>query len=453
LSENAAKVLESAAQKYASEAIRFDSQGARGMAIKNYQNAIQTLVQLARLYPDYKLNSMYLHRAQLYQERVKALQSAHGIMPPDESETTEFVFSAPSSSSSSSSSSSAALSSPRPSSSLVPPKQDPRQPSKGSVLSSSAASPPAFSQRPEGISGGPQVVEQLKASYSDLIMKERPNVKWDEVVGLEDAKKALRESIIFPVHRPDLFPLGWPRGILMYGPPGCGKTLLAAATASEIESYFITVDAASIMSKWLGEGERNVAKLFNSARKLLEKDAKSVIVFIDELDSILGSRNNEVGGEVRVRNQFLKEMDGVADKGKHLHLYVIGATNKPWSLDWPFLRRFQKRIYVPLPDIKARTQMLKQYTAPLKIDPELKLDDLAKLTEGYSGSDMRDICQAVQLKVVTELFEQNKADDREVQPRAINLEDFKEILHLRKPSVSPEMLKAYVMWSENFKAL
>jgi SpoVK/Ycf46/Vps4 family AAA+-type ATPase len=429
MSENAARVLETAAQKYASEAIRFDSQGARGMAIKNYQNAIQTLVQLAQLYPDYKLNSMYLHRAQLYQERVKALQAAHGIMPPDDSDSgQEFSFIAPS----------------RPATTMVNiPPQNHRQIANPIVPQRVEPSPPE----------GPQVVQQLKASYNDLIMKEKPNVKWDEVVGLEDAKKALRESIIFPVHRPDLFPLGWPRGILMYGPPGCGKTLLAAATASEIESYFITVDAASIMSKWLGEGERNVAKLFNSARKLLEKDARSVIVFIDELDSILGSRNNEVGGEVRVRNQFLKEMDGVSDKGKHIHLYVIGATNKPWSLDWPFLRRFQKRIYVPLPDVKARTQMLKQYTAPLKMDPELKLDDLAKITDGYSGSDMRDICQAVQLRVVTELFEQNGEDNKEVQPRAINLEDFKEILRSRKPSVSQEMLKAYVSWSENFKAL
>ncbi len=414
MSENAAKVLESAAQKYASEAIRFDSQGARGMAIKNYQNAIQTLVQLAQLYPDYKLNSMYLQRAQLYQERVKALQSAHGVDVPEDSETGGFTFTPPT----------------RPSPSTQNPK-------------------PAADDEPKS----PQVVQQLKASYNDLIMKEKPNVKWDEVVGLEDAKKALRECIIFPVHRPDLFPLGWPRGILMYGPPGCGKTLLAAATASEIDSYFITVDAASIMSKWLGEGERNVAKLFNSARKLLEKEAKSVIVFIDELDSILGSRTNEVGGEVRVRNQFLKEMDGISDKGKHIHLYIIGATNKPWSLDWPFLRRFQKRIYVPLPDIHARMQMLKQYTAPLKLDFDLKLDDLSKMTEGYSGSDVRDICQSVQLRVVSELFDTGGSDDKEIQPRTIGLEDFKETLRSRRPSVSQEMLRAYSNWAENFKAL
>src|SRR5579872_1062891 len=420
MSENAAKVLEGAAQKYASEAIRFDSQGARSMAIKNYQNAIQTLVQLAQLYPDYKLNSMYLQRAQLYQERVKALQSAHGIEPPgDEDLSSGFTFTPPS---------------------RAPVSQ------KGSPSSPVASAV-------EDKASGPQVVQQLKANYNDLIMKEKPNVHWDSVVGLDDAKKALRESIIFPVQRPDLFPLGWPRGMLMYGPPGCGKTLLAAATASEIDSYFITVDAASIMSKWLGEGEKNVAKLFNSARKLLEKEAKSVIVFIDELDSILGSRSNEVGGEVRVRNQFLKEMDGVADKGKHLHLYVIGATNKPWALDWPFLRRFQKRIYVPLPDIRARTQMLKQYTAPLKMDIELKLEDLAKMTEGYSGSDIRDICQGVQLRVVGELFDAQGAEDMEVQPRAIDVEDFREVLRLRKPSVSPEMLKAYANWAENFKAL
>ena len=424
MSENAAKVLEGAAQKYASEAIRFDSQGARGMAIKNYQNAIQTLVQLAQLYPDYKLNSMYLQRAQLYQERVKALQSAHGIEPPpDEDYSSGFTFTIP---------------------------------TRSNTLAAVPQSPPGLSQPAGGdksSSSSPQVVQQLKANYNDLIMKEKPNVKWDEVVGLDDAKRALRESIIFPVQRPDLFPLGWPRGLLMYGPPGCGKTLLAAATASEIDSYFITVDAASIMSKWLGEGEKNVAKLFNSARKLLEKEARSVIVFIDELDSILGSRSNEVGGEVRVRNQFLKEMDGIADKGKNLHLYIIGATNKPWALDWPFLRRFQKRIYVPLPDIRARTQMLRQYTAPLKMDTELKLDDLAKLTEGYSGSDMRDICQALQLRVVSELFDQEGADNKDVQPRAINIEDFRETLKSRKPSVSSQMLVAYSNWAENFKAL
>lgn len=395
----AASELEDSAHKYASEAIRLDSQGSHGMAIVMYQKAISTLIKLAHLYPEYSLNKIYLERAMAYQERIKALQSAHGIVLHGESE------------------------------------YETKEPDLG-VKSEQE----------------PKVVESLKASYSDLVLKEKPNVKFEEVVGLDDAKRAVRESIIFPVQRPDLFPLGWPRGMLLYGPPGCGKTMLAAATASEIDSYFMTVDAASIMSKWLGEAEKNVAKLFNSAKKMLEKNS-CVIIFIDELDSMLGSRSQEVGGEIRVRNQFLKEMDGITDKGKNLHLYVVGATNKPWSLDWPFLRRFQKRIYVPLPPIKSRIEMFTLYTKPLKLHPDVNISELTKLMEGYSGSDLRDICQGVQIKVVSELFESGKALDKSVQPREINQEDFKEVLRSRRPSVSPEMIRAYVSWSENFKAL
>ena len=123
---------------------------------------------------------------------------------------------------------------------------------------------------------------------NDLIMKEKPDVKWSEVIGLDDAKGALRESIVYPSKRPDLFPLGWPRGMLLYGPPGTGKTMLAAATANELDGYFINVDAASMMSKWLGEAEKNVSKLFKMARKYNEESGKPVILFIDEVDSLLG---------------------------------------------------------------------------------------------------------------------------------------------------------------------
>ena len=207
------------------------------------------------------------------------------------------------------------------------------------------------------------------------------------------------------------------------------------------------------MSKWLGEAEKNVAKIFSSARKLLQNDGAAVIIFVDELDSLLGSRNREVGGEVRVRNQFLKEMDGVADKGKNSHLFVLGATNKPWSLDWPFLRRFQKRIFVNLPDLDARTKMLKLYAGPLKLSSSVKLDEVARLMEGYSGSDMRDVCQGVQLRAVSELFDTGRGLDESSQPREILHSDFKEILKSRRPSVAPEMLRAYASWSENYKAL
>ena len=171
----------------------------------------------------------------------------------------------------------------------------------------------------------PEGSKDEEASYDELVLKEKPNVSWDQVVGLETGKKAIKEAIVYPVERPDLFPLGWPRGILLFGPPGCGKTLLAAAVATEIDAAFVSVDAASVMSKWLGEAEQKVAKLFNQARKTAS-NGRPAILFIDELDSLIGVHSNEVGGETRVRNQFLKEMDGVMDKGKKLHVYVIGAT-------------------------------------------------------------------------------------------------------------------------------
>jgi len=178
-----------------------------------------------------------------------------------------------------------------------------------------------------------------------------------------------------------------------------------------------------------------------------------VIVFVDEIDSLLGTRGQEVGGEVRVRDQFLKETDGLNDKGKQLHLYVIGATNKPWSLDQPFIRRFPKRILIPLPDAEARMAQFRLYTAPLTLSEDVSLETLAKLSEGYSGSDIKDICQGVQLRVVRELFKTGNALDKGTTTRPINVADFKEIMRTRKPSVSVEASRAYVQWASSFNAL
>jgi SpoVK/Ycf46/Vps4 family AAA+-type ATPase len=291
-----------------------------------------------------------------------------------------------------------------------------------------------------------------------MIMKERPNVRWDDVVGVDDAKNALRESIIYPTKRSDLFPLGWPRGILLYGPPGCGKTILAAATANELDGYFINVDGSSMMSKWLGEAEKNVSRLFKMARGYAEKEDKPVILFIDELDSLLGERQNEIGGEVRSRNQFLTEIDGINGKGKDLKLYVIGATNKPWSLDYPFLRRFQKRIYVALPTLEAREKLFGLYASKLKLDGRIRTHTLASIFDGYSASDIKDICQSVQLKVVNEMFSMSTYNEpvegeNPSVPRDITMKDFRDTILRRKPSVSMDMIRAYYKWSEQFKAL
>jgi SpoVK/Ycf46/Vps4 family AAA+-type ATPase len=403
--------LENSASKYAAEAIRLDSQGSRGTAIQAYQRAIEALVKLIQIYPDYKLNKIYMERASAYQNRIKALQMANGINE-SQSEKSDLT-----------------------------------------IQKTKTSQQPTQDMDRNNIGKGASERESLGAEFDDLVMKDKPNVTWNQVIGLDDAKRAIRESIVYPTKRMDLFPLGWPRGILLYGPPGCGKTLLAAAAAAEIDGYFINVDAASMMSKWLGEAEKNVSKLFNLARKLHDTEGVPVLLFVDEIDSLLGSRNSEVGGEVRVKNQFLTEMDGINGKAKDSKLYVIGATNKPWTLEAGFLRRFQKRIYVALPDQPSRLQLFRQYTERLKMEKSLKPEDLAKLTEGYSASDVKDICQSAQLRVVDELFESGKALESETHTRSISPSDFKEILKIRKPSVSLDMMRSYLRWSEQFKAL
>ena len=279
-----------------------------------------------------------------------------------------------------------------------------------------------------------------------------PEVTLNEVAVSEDTLRAIQESIILRISRPELFKLGGVRGILLHGPPGCGKTLLSAAIANETNANFFPIDAASIMSKWLGESEKNLAAIFQQGKSLATNERPSII-FIDEIDAIAGVNTFEVGGEVRTRTQLLSEMDNARDKKRRTNVYVVAATNKPWCIDEPFLRRFQKRIYIDLPDRLARIKLIEIFSADVNVAPQVNRDELALLLKGYSGSDIRDIFEGIEARIAREIIEIENTSQATLTPRSATREDFEEVVRNRKPSVSESNLSYYKKWSESFGAL
>ncbi|SPO39488.1 probable VPS4 - vacuolar sorting protein [Pseudozyma flocculosa] len=227
--------------------------------------------------------------------------------------------------------------------------------------------------------------KKLRAGLSSAVLSETPNVKWDDVAGLHTAKEALKEAVILPIKFPQMF-VGkrtpW-RGILMYGPPGTGKSFLAKAVATEAKSTFFSVSSSDLVSKWMGESERLVKQLFQMAR-----EAKPSIIFIDEVDSLCGTRGEgESEASRRIKTEFLVQMNGVGhdDSG----VLVLGATNIPWALDLAIKRRFEKRIYIPLPDVAARKRMFELNVGDTPCACTTKdFQELAEATDGYSGSDI-----------------------------------------------------------------
>jgi len=299
-------------------------------------------------------------------------------------------------------------------------------------------------------SNGKPVIEH---KHEEPVLKKfKSSITWDDIIGLDHVKKLIRQSIVYPIRRPDLFPLGWPRGILLYGPPGCGKTSVAAAVSNEIDAEFYPVDAPMIMSKWLGESEKKVAQVFSFVKERARNNIP-VILFIDEVDSLIGIRSNEVGGEVRVRNQFLKEMDGLEDKDNFkLPLFVVASTNKPWLLDLGFIRRFQKRIYIPPPDRETRKKLFRYFLSKVNVNSDIDHDLLAEYTKGYTPSDIKDVCQMAIIEVVSELFESGLASDPSARPRPITIDDLVNAIKRVKPSITSEMLIVYNNWYKKFRS-
>eukprot|EP00727_Mastigamoeba_balamuthi_P005557 m51a1_g1620 putative vacuolar protein sorting-associated protein 4b (453) ;mRNA; f:229125-230745 len=223
-------------------------------------------------------------------------------------------------------------------------------------------------------------------SLGGAILREKPNVKWADVAGLEAAKEALKEAVILPIKFPQLFKGGrkpW-RGILLYGPPGTGKSFLAKAVATEAnQSTFFSVSSSQLLSKWLGESEKLVKTLFDMARK-----ERPSIVFVDEIDSLCGSRSEQDSESGRrVKTEFLVQMNGVGNDMEGV--LVLAATNTPWSLDPAIRRRFEKRIYIGLPDANARAAMFRIHlgATPHSLTAE-NMQQLGLMTENFSGSDI-----------------------------------------------------------------
>ncbi len=294
---------------------------------------------------------------------------------------------------------------------------------------------------------GSEEKDELRKIVTEAILVEKPRVKWDDIANLENAKQALMEAVVWPLLRPDLFKGSrrpW-KGILLFGPPGCGKTLLAKAVAGSVNATFFNVDSSIILSKWLGESEKIVRELFTLARK-----HQPAIIFIDEVDSIASVRSaNEHEAIHRVKTIFLSEMDGLYSRPDE-RIVVIGATNMPELLDPAFRRRFEKRIYVPLPDFRARKEIFRIHLKGVTLSQDIDFDKLASLTRGYTGHDIALVVREAVMRPIRELARAGLLDKKDAKPRPVTMEDFIEALKIIKPSVSEKEIYKYEEWAKSF---
>ena len=313
-----------------------------------------------------------------------------------------------------------------------------------------------------------EVLEELKVTRRDFyealkmvepsalreVLLEVPNVHWDDVGGLEDVKEELREAVEWPLKYPEAFAglgINPPKGILLYGPPGTGKTLLAKAVANESEANFIAIKGPEVLSKWVGESEKNIREIFRKARQ-----AAPTVIFIDEIDAIAPRRGTDVNRVTdRLINQLLTEMDGIQENSG---VVVIGATNRPDIIDPALLRpgRFDRLILVPAPDEKARLEIFKVHTRKVPLAEDVNLEELAKRTEGYTGADIEAVVREAAMLAMRRALQEGiikpgmKADEirRKVK---VTMKDFEEALKKIGPSVSKETMEYYRKIQEQFK--
>jgi transitional endoplasmic reticulum ATPase len=289
---------------------------------------------------------------------------------------------------------------------------------------------------------------------------EVPTVTWDDIGGLNEVKRELKEMVQYPIQYPELykqFGLNPSRGVLLYGPPGCGKTMLAKAIANECQSNFICVKGPELLTMWFGESEANVREIFDKARQ-----AAPCVLFFDELDSIARSRGSSIGdaggAADRVLNQLLTEMDGMEQKK---NVFIIGATNRPDIIDPALLRpgRLDQLIYIPLPDLPSRIQVFKAVLRKTPLAKDVDLEVLAKNTEGFSGADITEICQRACKLAIRESIEaqikraQQQGGDQmqtdENPPVAeVTRRHFAEAMKYARRSVSDADVRKYEMFAQ-----
>jgi len=335
----------------------------------------------------------------------------------------------------------------------------------------------AARRRKQKASGeGDDESSRLRDAVSSTITTATDPVSWDDVAGLDEAKKSLKEAAIIPIQAPQLLEGlsggSW-KGILLYGPPGTGKSHLARAVATEAQATFFSVSASDMMSKWVGESERLVKALFEVAR-----EQKPAIIFVDEIDALLPSRSGESGGSAgsgnRVVGEFLAQLDGVGKDQKNV--LFLGATNRPWAMDSAVLRtgRFEKKIYIPLPDCAARIRLFEIHSKGV-LNAE-QCGALAECTDGFSGSDVAGVVKAAELRPLRKVQEAShfkivsgkahpcKADDPMgeqmswedfedmsiLQKPPLCFEDFTVALESSKASVDPATLPRYEEWTQKF---
>ncbi|XP_042211352.1 spastin-like isoform X2 [Homarus americanus] len=289
---------------------------------------------------------------------------------------------------------------------------------------------------------------KLAHGIMDEIIDSSPPVTWDDIAGQQIAKKALHEIVILPSLRPELFTgLRAPaRGLLLFGPPGNGKTMLARAVASESSATFFNISASTLTSKYVGEGEKLVKALFSVAREL-----QPAIIFIDEIDSLLCERREgEHEASRRLKTEFLVEFDGLKSDPDE-RILIMGATNRPQELDDAALRRFSKRVYVSQPDKNTRCLLINHLITKQKSELSTRdLEVLAGLTEGYSGSDLTSLAKDAALAPIRELNPEQVVTCDPSEVRGITLTDFKESLKKIRRSVPQSTISTYEKWNAEY---